>query len=147
MVEIYGNHSISCLSDCAGYPGMESLVTDMEATCFFLLDVYHLCTTFSVAYGLCETPACAADCTPQEWCYFGGGTVVSCPDLEWFGLTDDAKNIVDQCVVSLNTTATSAAEDDDGDAGTDSGGFKASAFSSGAKATIISKSDMGGIPW
>lgn len=134
LLRIYGNTSVSCLSDCVGYPGPESLVNDMEATCYFLLDVFHLCSSYAVAYGHCEVPACAQDCSLQEWCYFGGGTVVSCPEMQWMGQSADAMRIVDQCVASVNATVHGLDDDDDAGSGTRSG------ISGGAKVAIIGKS-------
>eukprot|EP01032_Pedospumella_encystans_P012778 gene12778-14757_t len=132
LLRIYGNTSFSCLSDCAGYPGPEGLVNDMEATCYFLLDVFHLCSTYAVAYGLCERPACAADCSMQEWCCFGGGTVVSCPEMLWKGQSTDAMRIVDQCVTSVNATVNGFGDDEDA-----GGDAQAKGMSAAAKTAMI----------
>lgn len=109
---VYGNFSLSCLSECPGYPGLQSMVESHDVACMFLVDVYHLCSSYSVAYGMCNVPSCAADCTIEEWCYFGGGTVVSCPFMLWQGQTADAMAIADQCVVSVNATVMGLNDDD-----------------------------------
>jgi hypothetical protein len=135
LVEKYANHSISCLSDCSGFPGREIFAEDTESTCYFLADsVYHLCTSYTIAYGFCAVPACAADCTPEEWCYFGAGMAVSCPDRDWLGQVRDAQDLSAQCQQSL---AASGSADDD--AATESDGLAQKGLSSSATAAILSK--------
>ena len=96
---------MACFSDCADYPDTVGFASDMENTCYFLADVYHLCTSYSVAFGYCDIPTCAQDCTAEDWCYFGSGMVVGCPDLEWQGQGDDAADVRNQCMASLATSS------------------------------------------
>jgi hypothetical protein len=134
---VFGNYSFGCLSDCVGYPGDKAFVQDRDATCYFLVDAYSLCTSYSVAYGLCGPPACASDCSARDWCYFGAGMAVGCPFADaWLGLLPPAQEIAQQCESS--TAALGAPADDDAVAGTPEGGGEAASPLSGtAEAAII----------
>jgi subtilisin family serine protease len=135
IIEKYANHSISCLSDCSGFPGRETFAEDTESTCYFLADsVFHLCTSYTVAYGFCAMPACAADCTPEEWCYFGAGMAISCPDRDWLGQSQDAQDLSAQCMQSLETPNSA-----DDDAAAESNGLAEKGLSSSATAAILSE--------
>lgn len=110
---VYGNHSVACLADCPGFPGAGTFLNDSFETCVFLVDVYHLCTSYSVGYGYCTPPSCAADCSIEDWCYFGSGMVIGCPNGgQWYGGVQDAKDIQAQCVASTIEMKTA---DPDGD--------------------------------
>jgi hypothetical protein len=132
LAAIYENHRITCLSDCPNYPGAQAFVSNPLDTCLFLADLYHLCTSYAVGYGYCTPPKCALDCNVEDWCYFGSGLVVGCPDGdEWLGSVQDAVDIQAQCV-----TSTYARRADGDDATISAGGGTAKGLSSSATAAI-----------
>lgn len=110
--KLFGNHSFECFTDCPNYPGAYSFLQDKKKdTCYFLLEIYHLCSTFNVAYGLCPILTCAIDCLISDWCYFGAGTVISCPDMTWQGSSYDAIQIQSQCINSLEHSVDNKTDD------------------------------------
>lgn len=95
----------SCLSDCLDYE-----FAGLNETCSFLEEVYYLCDSYSLAMGYCKVPDCAKDCSADIWCYYGAGTVTSCPAAEaWHGSTASAsREISDQCMVSMSVAGGSS---------------------------------------
>ena len=110
----FGDYNYECLKKCSGFPNDEHVFTSDtdKQRCYFLLDVYHLCSSFNVAMGLCPRPKCARACSIDNWCYFGAGTVLSCPDLPWQGNAIDAMNITNDCIDATRASNSEAADND-----------------------------------
>jgi len=109
----FGDYDYECLKKCPGFPDEHVFSSDTDKQrCYFLLDIYHLCSSFNVAMGLCPRPKCARACSIDNWCYFGAGTVLSCPDLPWQGNTIDAMNITYDCIDATRASNSDAADND-----------------------------------
>jgi len=116
LKSFFGNYDYECLKECSGFPSEHLFASNTgKQRCYFLLDIYHLCSSFNVAVGLCPQPDCASTCSIDNWCYFGAGTVLSCPDLSWQGNTDDAMDIAHDCVDALKALNHIAVNNNDND--------------------------------
>ena len=121
IAKTFGEHSLHCLEDCLGYPGLDIFATDMYDSCLFLVSVFDVCTSFSVAYGYCVVQPCAEDCTTVDWCYFAAGTSISCLGGKWQGEGADAQLLATQCVETLTNSDSTNGDENDGDGGDDDG--------------------------
>ena len=50
---------------------------------FMLAAVFNVCSSYSIAHGLCPVLTCAKLCTLEDYCYFGAATATYCPYLPW----------------------------------------------------------------
>jgi hypothetical protein len=136
-------YSLSCLKDCAGYPGdtdfhqIGGIISPaLDDLCMFLVQLFYLCDSFSVAQGVCyhslltENYAknsssgssayavyheCAKDCTIESLCYLGSGMITSCPDgRKWVVHTNESREIRNQCQASLYQDAMEGDNSDSG---------------------------------
>jgi hypothetical protein len=110
----FNNHNYSCFKNCSSFPGSKNFTTYTDQTCAFLIDMYYLCDSFSIAHGYCEKQSCATSCAIVDWCYFAAGMATTCPfHKSWKGNEDEASNINKQCVVSYTNGTTESFGDDD----------------------------------
>jgi hypothetical protein len=116
-IDLFDNMDYSCLDDCTrdSSSSTSSIFADVNETCDFLSAVYNLCDSYSIASGLCNVPACASDCKPEVYCYFGAGMATSCPYTGdssgsiWNGKSaDSAVEIANQCIHSYKDSSNTA---------------------------------------
>ena len=70
---------------------------------FMLASVFDVCSSYSIAHGLCPVPSCVKLCTLTDYCFFGAATATYCPYSEWKNANTNgsiAQHIRTQCEAS-----------------------------------------------
>lgn len=94
-------HDFSCLENCLS----QNAFSSAEALCNELLTVgYNFCNSFHIGTGRCVNSPCLTACNSTDWCYFGSGTLYSCPSNQWKKLSNQALTVYSTCINSRAQT-------------------------------------------